>query len=100
MNPMRGVQPLGHGLRAATGGLDRANRDVSEEEAWSGLDPMRSAHGVVAKANEPLRTGCWRRRAMASALAVKSPSSPVSLTFERPRIPARGLAPGSQRDTL
>ena len=32
MNPMRGVQLLGHGLRAVPSGLDRANRYVSEEE--------------------------------------------------------------------
>jgi hypothetical protein len=31
MNPMRGVQLLGHGLRAVPGGSDRANRYVSEE---------------------------------------------------------------------
>jgi hypothetical protein len=63
--------------------LDRANRYVSEEEAWQGLDPMRSAHGVVVMANEPPRTGCRRRRAKASVLAVKSPSNAASLTSER-----------------
>jgi len=31
MNPMRGVQLLGHGLRAVPSGSDRANRYVSEE---------------------------------------------------------------------
>ena len=77
----------GRGLRAAPHGLDRTNRDVSEVEAFLGLDPMRSAHGVVVMANDPPRTGCRGRRATASAAAVKSPSSPDSLTTERRGVP-------------
>ena len=58
MNPMRGVQPRDAAFGPRLTGLDRANRDVSEVEAFLGLDPMRSAHGVVVMANEPPRTGC------------------------------------------
>lgn len=44
MNPMRGVHLLGHGLRAVPSGLDRANRYVSEEEAY-GVSTERDARG-------------------------------------------------------
>ena len=48
---------------------------VSESRSAAAEKMQRSIHGVVAKANEPSRTGCQRRRARVSALAVKSLSS-------------------------
>jgi len=100
INPMRAVQPVGTAFGPSPTGSDRANRYVFEEEAGQGLDPMRNAHGVVRKANEPPHTGCRRRRAGASAPAVKSPSSPASSTSGRQWKPARESTPGSQRETL
>jgi len=90
----------GFSLRAVPCGADRANRYVSEEEARQGPIPMRSAYGAVVKANEPSHTRCWRRRATASAAAVKSLLGSTVSTSERWRRPARDHAPGSQRETL
>jgi len=70
----------GFGLRATPRDADRANRYVSGEEPCRSLDPMRSTHGKAGKTNDLLRTGCQRRRARASAPAVRSLSSSGSAT--------------------
>jgi hypothetical protein len=64
MNPKRGVQLAEVGFRVGSSVQDRANRYASEEDACRRLDPMRSTHDRVAKANELPGTRCQRRRAM------------------------------------
>jgi len=95
MNPKRGVQTDGLGLRAGTVSSDRANRYVSVEESCRRLDPMRSAHGRVVKANESPGTERQRRHAKASVSAVKSLSSTDSSNLERSWVPVRRSTPGS-----
>jgi hypothetical protein len=63
MNPKRGVQLVEVGFRVDWDVRDRANRYASEEESCRRLDPMRSTHDRVAKANEPPGTRCQRRHA-------------------------------------
>jgi hypothetical protein len=58
MNPRRGVQRVEVGFRVDWDVPDRANRCASEEESCRRLDPMRSTHDRVAKANEPPGTRC------------------------------------------
>jgi hypothetical protein len=47
----------GLGLRAEPSALDRANRDVSQEESCPSLDPTRSTHGEVEKAKRSTSHG-------------------------------------------
>jgi len=99
MNPMRGVHALGSTFGSSTNGLDRANRYVSEEEGVK-VSIRKELHGTLAKATEPMCTGCRRRRATTLVAAVKSPTSLYEPTSGRSWSPARDPTFGSQRDTL
>lgn len=85
----------GRGLRAEPSALDRANRDVSEEESCPSLDPMRSTHGEVEKAKRPTLHDV-------SATTRHGFGRGCEIAFElwhcnlwRSWVPVRGFTPGS-----
>jgi hypothetical protein len=95
MNPMRGVQLAEVGFRVGPGVRDRANRCASEEESRRCLDPMRSTHGRVMKANESLCTRCQRRHAIRLGLGCEIALELRLSNLERSWVSVRGSTPGA-----